>query len=92
MQVTILKGNKPTDQGIVFVINEGTSQKIWKVDFVGNEFASDGQLRNARSNRSSRMMIFKGFVDREQIDARRRPPDRLLPLVRLLPGQGRPAV
>ncbi len=69
VQVTILKGNKPTDQGVVFVINEGTSQKIWKVVFEGNEFASDGQLRTKIETKRPFMYIFKGFVDREQIDA-----------------------
>ncbi len=69
VQVTILKGNKPTDQGVVFVINEGTAQKIWKVVFEGNEFASDGQLRTKIESKRPFMYIFKGFVDREQIDA-----------------------
>lgn len=69
VQVTILKGNKPGDQGIVFVINEGASQKIWKVVFEGNEFASDGQLRTKIETKKPMMYIFKGFVDRDQIDA-----------------------
>jgi outer membrane protein insertion porin family len=67
--VTILKGNKPTDQGIVFVINEGTAQKVWKVVFEGNSFASDGQLRTKIETKKPMMYLFKGFVDREQIDA-----------------------
>ena len=41
VQISILEGDKPTDHGIVFVINEGTAQKIWKVEFVGNEFVSE---------------------------------------------------
>ena len=44
-QVSVLEGDKPTDHGIVFVINEGTSQKIWKVEFIGNEFVSERRLR-----------------------------------------------
>lgn len=68
-QVTVLKGNKPTDTGIVFVINEGTSQKVWKVVFEGNAFASDGQLRTKIETKKPIMYMFKGFVDREQIDA-----------------------
>jgi outer membrane protein insertion porin family len=67
-QVTILKGTKPEDQGIVFVINEGTMQKVWKVEFEGNTFASDGQLRTHIETKKPFMLIFKGFVDREQID------------------------
>ncbi len=45
VQISILEGDKPTDHGIVFVINEGTAQKIWKVEFVGNEFVSSSRLK-----------------------------------------------
>jgi outer membrane protein insertion porin family len=68
-QVTVLEGTKATDQGIVFVIHEGTAQKIRKVEFEGNEFASDGQLRTKIESKKPFMMLFKGYVDREQIDA-----------------------
>jgi outer membrane protein insertion porin family len=67
-QVTVLEGTKPTDQGIVFVIHEGTPQKIWKVEFEGNEFASDGQLRTKIESKRPFMFLFKGYVDRDQID------------------------
>ena len=43
VQVVVVKGDKPTDQFVVFSIHEGPKQKIWKVVFEGNEFASDGQ-------------------------------------------------
>jgi outer membrane protein insertion porin family len=67
-QVTILEGNKPTDKGVVFVINEGAAQKIWKVEFEGNEFVSDGRLRTQIESKKPMLYIFKGYVDREQID------------------------
>jgi len=69
VQVTILEGNKPTDQGVVFVINEGMPQKIWKVVFEGNSFASDGQLRTKIQSKRPIMFLFKGHLDRELIDA-----------------------
>lgn len=68
-QVTILEGSKPTDQGVVFVINEGEWQKVWKVEFEGNTFATDRRLRTQIETKPPLMMIFKGFVDREQIEA-----------------------
>jgi outer membrane protein insertion porin family len=68
VQVTILKGTKPDDQGIVFVINEGQMQKVWKVVFEGNNFASDGQLRTKVETKKPFMYLFKGFVDREMIE------------------------
>jgi len=67
-QVTVLEGNKPTDQGVVFLINEGVSQKIWKVEFEGNEFVSDGRLRTQIESKKPILYLFKGHVDREQID------------------------
>lgn len=67
-QVSILEGDKTTDHGIVFVINEGTAQKVWKVEFIGNEFVSERRLRTKIDSKPPLMMIFKGYVDREQID------------------------
>ncbi len=67
-QVSILEGNESTDQGVVFVINEGTAQKVWRVVFEGNTFASDGQLRTKIGTKRPMLMIFKGYLDREQLD------------------------
>ncbi len=68
VQITILEGNQPTHKGVVFVINEGTSQKIWKLEFVGNDFVKDGRLKTQVKSKPPMMYVFKGFVDREQID------------------------
>lgn len=68
-EVTILKGSKPTDNGVVFVINEGTAQKIWKLEFVGNDFVSGRRLKTQVESKPPLMWIFKGYVDRDQIDA-----------------------
>ncbi|HJQ80908.1 MAG TPA: BamA/TamA family outer membrane protein, partial [Lacipirellulaceae bacterium] len=67
-QITILEGNQPTHKGVVFVINEGTSQKIWKLEFVGNKFVTGRRLKTQVESKPPMMYIFKGFVDREQID------------------------
>jgi outer membrane protein insertion porin family len=67
-QVTVLEGNQPTDRGVVFIINEGNAQKIWKVEFEGNQFVSDGRLRTQIESKKPLMYLFKGYVDREQID------------------------
>lgn len=67
-QVSVLEGNKPTDNGVVFIINEGNAQKIWKVEFEGNEFVSDGRLRTQVESKKPLMYIFKGYVDQEQVD------------------------
>jgi outer membrane protein insertion porin family len=67
-QVSILEGDKTTDHGIVFVINEGLAQKIWKVEFIGNEFVSTSRLKTKIDSKPPIAYIFKGYVDREQID------------------------
>ncbi|NOY28766.1 MAG: BamA/TamA family outer membrane protein, partial [Planctomycetes bacterium] len=69
VQVTILEGTKPTDQGIVYLINEGNSQKIWKINFVGNEFVSGGRLKTLIKSKPPILKLFKGYVNREQIDS-----------------------
>lgn len=66
--VTILEGNKTTDQGVVFVINEGVAQRIWKVQFVGNTFVSGRRLKTQIESKPPIMYVFKGFVDRDKID------------------------
>jgi outer membrane protein insertion porin family len=63
-----MEGDKPTDHGIVFVINEGAAQKIWKVEFVGNEFISSRRLKTKIESKPPLLYLFKGYVDREQID------------------------
>lgn len=68
-QVTILEGNQPTDQGVIYVINEGVAQRVWKVEFVGNEFVSAGRLKTQIETKRPVMYMFKGYVDRDQIDA-----------------------
>src|SRR3990172_2121413 len=66
--VTVLEGNKTTDHGIVFVINEGKSQRVWEVEFVGNSFVSGKRLKTQIKSKPPIMYVFKGYVDREQID------------------------
>ena len=68
-QVNIFEGDKPTDHGITFVINEGMAQKIWKVEFIGNEFVSSKRLKTKIDSKPPIMMLFKGYVDRDQIEA-----------------------
>ncbi|HMP07149.1 MAG TPA: POTRA domain-containing protein, partial [Lacipirellulaceae bacterium] len=71
VQVTILEGNKPSDHGVVYLIHEGAAQKVWNVKFVGNEFASDALLKTKVKSKPPILMVWKGHVDRERIDADR---------------------
>jgi len=69
VQVTIMEGTKPTDKGIVYLINEGKSQKVWDVKFVGNEFVSDGRLKTIVKSKPPKFLFFKGHLNREEVDA-----------------------
>jgi outer membrane protein insertion porin family len=69
VQVTILEGSKPTDQGIVYLINEGTVQRVWDVEFIGNEFVSDGRLKTVIKSKPPILKIAKGYLNRQQLDA-----------------------
>jgi outer membrane protein insertion porin family len=68
VQITIAEGTKATDRGIVYVINEGTPQKVWDVEFIGNEFVSGRRLKTQIESKPPILMVFKGYVDREKVD------------------------
>ncbi len=67
-RVTLIEGNKPTDRRAIFLINEGFKQRVLWTSFVGNSIASDGRLRTQVKSKPGIMWVFKGEVDREQID------------------------
>ncbi len=69
VQVQIVEGANPSDNGVVYAINEGESQKIWSVDFEGNRFATDGQLKTKIKSKPGFMRVFKGFLDYKSLDA-----------------------
>lgn len=67
-RVTLVEGNKPTDRGAIFLINEGQKQRILWTDFVGNTIATDARLRTQIQSKPGFLWIFKGQVDRKEID------------------------
>ncbi len=67
-RVTIAEGNKSSDRGAIFVINEGQKQRILWTNFVGNTIASDGRLRTQIQAKPGFLWIFRGEVDRKQIE------------------------
>jgi outer membrane protein insertion porin family len=68
VQVTILEGTKPTDKGVVYVINEGRSQKILWTSFVGNTIVSGERLKTQIQSKPGFAWIIKGYVDYKKID------------------------
>jgi outer membrane protein insertion porin family len=71
VQISILEGDKPTDQGVTYLIHEGVAQRIWRTKFVGNDsgFVSDGRLKTLIKSKPPILYLFKGFLDRDKIDS-----------------------
>ena len=69
VQVTVLEGAKHSDQGVTYLIHEGEKQRIWSVKFEGNEFFSNGTLKKYVQTKPPIMKLFKGYLDRDQIQA-----------------------
>jgi outer membrane protein insertion porin family len=67
-RVSIVEGSKVDDRGVIYLINEGQKQKILWTRFVGNTIASDSRLRTQIKSKPPILYLFKGEVDRQQID------------------------
>jgi len=67
-RVTIVEGDRPSDRGVIYLINEGQKQRILWTQFVGNTIASDARLRTQIRSKPGFLWIFKGEVDRRQIE------------------------
>jgi len=67
-RVTVFEGDQPGDRGAVFLINEGTKQKVWNIEFVGNTIASDARLKTQVQSKTPILYLFKGEFDRKKVD------------------------
>lgn len=73
--VTIAEGNKPGDQGAVFIVHEGPQQRVGKIVFEGNSIAPDGRMTQLIQTKKPFLRIpkifagFKGYAEKEKIDA-----------------------
>ncbi len=67
-RITVFEGDKLNDRRAVYVFNEGPKQKVLWTRFVGNTIASDARLRTQIQSKPPIAYLFKGEVDREQID------------------------
>ncbi len=70
IEVEVFEGNRFGDRRAVYLIHEGRKQRILWTSFVGNDpdIASDARLRKVVESKPGWFWIFKGQVDREQID------------------------
>ena len=67
-RVTVAEGNKPTDPGAIFLINEGPKEKVLWTSFVGNTIATDARLRTQIKSKHGFLWTFSGEVDEKQIE------------------------
>lgn len=67
-QVTLAEGSRPEDRGVIFLVNEGTKQRVWSTRFVGNTIATDARLKTQVLSKPGVFWIFNGDVHLKQID------------------------
>ncbi len=67
-RVEVVEGNKTGDKGVVFLINEGSKQKHFWTQFIGNTIATDSRLRTQIKSKPGFGWFMGGDVDRRQID------------------------
>ncbi len=67
-RITMLEGDKPEDRRVIFLINEGTKQRVWTVNFIGNSIASGERLKTQIQSKPPFLWLFKGELDRKQVD------------------------
>ncbi|MDD3469767.1 MAG: BamA/TamA family outer membrane protein [Thermoguttaceae bacterium] len=72
VNVEIFEGDKPGDHRAIYVIHEGPKQRIFRVRFEGNAFASDGQLQTKIQSKAGIFWLFGGEVNRDKIDQDKR--------------------
>ncbi len=68
IQITTIEGNKPNDRKVVFMVDEGQSQRVLWTSFEGNTFEGDSRLRLQVKTKPGIMWLFGGKVDRKKID------------------------
>ena len=67
-RLTLLEGDRPEDRRAVFLVNEGTKQKVWNTAFIGNTIAGDNLLRTKLSTSRPFLWLFGGEFDRKKLD------------------------
>ncbi len=67
-RVTVIEGNKTTDRGAIFLINEGRRQRVAWTGFVGNTIATDARLRTQVQTKPGWFWFLGGLFNRQQLD------------------------
>ncbi len=67
-QILIQEGDKPEDQGVMFVVNEGNLERIFRVNFVGNTIASSARLKTQIQSKPGWFYLFGGQLDLQKLE------------------------
>jgi outer membrane protein insertion porin family len=68
--VSVLEGNAVGHEGVVFGVHEGEKERIWDVEFIGNEVATDGRLKTQIQSKPAifKYGVFRGAANPKLID------------------------
>ncbi len=66
--VEVLVGDRPTDVGVVYLINEGIKQRVRETTFVGNSLVSSARLKSLVSEKPGFLYLIGGEFSRERLD------------------------
>ena len=66
--VEILRGDRPEDVGVVYLVDEGRKQKVLSTKFVGNTIASAARLRSLVSVKPGFLYFIGGNFTRQRLD------------------------
>jgi outer membrane protein insertion porin family len=69
-RVAVLEGNMPEHRGVVFSVHEAPKERIWDVEFIGNEVVSDSRLETQIKSKPAMLKygLFRGAVDPKEVD------------------------
>ncbi|MBR5243109.1 MAG: hypothetical protein IKW13_02635, partial [Thermoguttaceae bacterium] len=66
--VEILRGDRPEDVGVVYLVDEGRKQKVLRTKFVGNTIASSARLLSQVSVKPGFFYFIGGNFTRQRLD------------------------
>ncbi len=66
--IEVLVGDRPTDVGVVYLINEGVKQRVKETSFVGNSLVSSARLKSLVSENPGFLYLIGGEFSRERLD------------------------
>ena len=66
--VEVLVGDRPTDVGVVYLIDEGVKQRVRETTFIGNSLVSSARLKSLVSEKPGFLYLIGGEFSRERLD------------------------